>query len=130
MELALSLPFHSDSNTGMGILFKAYGDAVCHLAGGVEVMKRGGTKGGTAEEIEGVKVAKEQTLGLLDEAFPTVKNVTAELQRGLRFWHLVRRRFLIPLSSALCLRYHTDRSFVFEISGCARGQNTSIFTRA
>jgi hypothetical protein len=107
LELALSLPFHSDTNTGMGILFKAFGDAVCHLAGGVDVMKRAGagTKGGSGEEEAAVKEAKVQTLGLLDEAFPNVKNVTAELQRGLRFWHLVR--FLpsfLPSSAAVLKR--------------------------
>lgn len=91
LELALSLPFTSDTNTGMGILFKAYGDAVCHLAGGVEVLKRAGagTKGGDEAEVQTVSEAKTQTLGLLDDVFPNVKNVTAELQRGFRFWHLV-----------------------------------------
>ena len=92
LDIALSLPFQTDTNTGMGILFKAYGDAVCHMAGGVDVLVRvGAATAETAnkEEIATVAAAKEQTLGLLDDAFPNVKNVTAELQRGLRFWSTV-----------------------------------------
>lgn len=95
LDIALSLPFQIDTNTGMGILFKAFGDAVCHLAGGVDVVMRAGsgTTGATPDEREAVVQAKEQTLELLTGAFPNVKNVTAELQRGLRFWHLVRFSF-------------------------------------
>ncbi|KAL8283098.1 hypothetical protein RQP46_005876 [Phenoliferia psychrophenolica] len=91
LDIALSLPFQTDTNTGMGILFKAFGDTVCHMAGGVDVVMRAGTGtvGADAEEKEAVRSAKEQTLELLTDAFPNVKNVAAELQRGLRFWHLI-----------------------------------------
>ncbi|SCZ90934.1 BZ3500_MvSof-1268-A1-R1_Chr1-3g02397 [Microbotryum saponariae] len=91
LDIAVSLPFQTDTNTGMGILFKAYGDAVCHLAGGVQVVTRSGhgTQGEDSEEGKEVKEAKEQTLSLLDDAFPNVKNVTSELQRGFRFWQMM-----------------------------------------
>lgn len=87
-DIAGSLPFSSDTNTGMGILFKAYGDAVCYVAGGVDVITRAGsgTSGASEEEMESVKAAKIHTLTLLAPAFPNVKNVTGELERGFRFW--------------------------------------------
>lgn len=92
LDIALSLPFQTDTNTGMGILFKAYGDTVCHMAGGVDVVSRAGhgTTGADEQDVAAVKDAKEQTLNLLDDAFPNVKNVSAELMRGFRFWSMVR----------------------------------------
>ena len=93
LDISLSLPFQADTNTGMGILFKAYGDAVCHMAGGVDVLKTSAGDGATEETVEAVKKAKEMTLGLLEEAFPNVKDVTKELTRGLRFWEMVRPAF-------------------------------------
>ncbi|GAA5858792.1 hypothetical protein JCM8547_004990 [Rhodosporidiobolus lusitaniae] len=93
LEAAFSLPFQSDTNTGMGILFKAFGDTVCHMAGGIEVVARTAkpeAEGGAGKaEREVVRDAKEQVLGLLQDAFPNVKNVRAELERGFRFWNLI-----------------------------------------
>lgn len=101
LDIALSLPFQTDTNTGMGILFKAFGDTVCHMAGGVDVVSRAGsgTEGASEEEKEAVRAAKEQTLSLLDDAFPNVKNVTSELQRGFRFWGMVGRLSLLPFGA-------------------------------
>ncbi|GAA5932273.1 hypothetical protein JCM1841_005180 [Sporobolomyces salmonicolor] len=89
LGVAFSLPFQTDTNTGMGILFKAYGDAVCHMAGGIDVIARAGTKEGSPAEKQTVKEAKEQVMDVLDDAFPNVKNVCAELERGFRFWALM-----------------------------------------
>ncbi|GAA5934423.1 hypothetical protein JCM10213_001974 [Rhodosporidiobolus nylandii] len=90
LGVAFSLPFQSDTNTGMGILFKAYGDTVCHMAGGIDVVERTGRRDAAGvDERETVKQAKEQVLGLLQDAFPNVKNVRAELERGFRFWNLI-----------------------------------------
>ena len=102
LDIALSLPFQTDTNTGMGILFKAFGDTVCHMAGGVDVVMRAGsgTTGAERDEVEAVELAKEQTLEVLSDAFPNVKNVTSELQRGLRFWSLVR-----PSISSSCIYF-------------------------
>lgn len=90
----------------MGILFKAFGDAVCHLAGGVDIVTRAGsgTTGASAEEMENVKAVKIQTLTLLAPAFPNVKNVTGELERGFRFWSSVS---IIP-SLLHCFSFDTD----------------------
>lgn len=90
LGVAFSLPFQTDTNTGMGILFKAYGDTVCHMTGGIDGVSRAGSKEGTAEEKQSIKETKEQVLTLLQDAFPNVKNVKAELERGFRFWSLVR----------------------------------------
>ncbi|KAI5481413.1 XPG I-region protein [Pseudohyphozyma bogoriensis] len=91
LDIALSLPFQNDTNTGMGILFKAYGDAFAGYAGGVDVICRAGagTTGATEEEKATVAEARDSTFKLLDEFFPNVKNVTGELQRGLRFWQMI-----------------------------------------
>ncbi|GAA5912613.1 hypothetical protein JCM8208_004791 [Rhodotorula glutinis] len=95
LGVAFSLPFQADTNTGMGILFKAFGDTVCHMAGGIEIVaKTANASGGagsaaTKEEREAIQQAKDQVLGLLQDAFPNVKNVRAELERGFRFWNLI-----------------------------------------
>lgn len=91
LDIALSLPFQTDTNTGMGILFKCWGDTLCHMAGGVDVVTRAASGGGgTEEERVQVRGAKAQTMEMLDGAFPNVKSVSSELQRGFRFWQLVR----------------------------------------
>ena len=94
LGVAFSLPFQVDTNTGMGILFKAYGDAMCYMAGGVEVVARTAKPenvdgSASKEERAQVSQAKGGVLGLLQDAFPNVKNVRAELERGFRFWELV-----------------------------------------
>lgn len=90
LDIALSLPFQTDTNTGMGILFKAYGDALCHVAGGVNVLTRAGFgTQGSPEEKELVVEAKATTIQLLQEAFPNIKSVPGELERGFRFWRIV-----------------------------------------
>ncbi|KAK4055310.1 hypothetical protein OIV83_000593 [Microbotryomycetes sp. JL201] len=91
VDIALSLPFLNETNTGMGILFKAYGDAVCHMAGGVDVVLRAGTgtEGANEDDLRRVKEAKNDVVNeLLVGAFPNVKNVPAELHRGFRFWSM------------------------------------------
>ncbi|KAM0755876.1 hypothetical protein T439DRAFT_295879 [Meredithblackwellia eburnea MCA 4105] len=89
VDIALSLPFQQDTNTGMGILFKAFGDTVAAICGGLDVVLKVGKGEGTSEEKAVVKDAKEQTIDLLKDAFSNVKNVKLELQRGLRFWQLM-----------------------------------------
>ncbi|GAA5861481.1 hypothetical protein JCM1840_005384 [Sporobolomyces johnsonii] len=44
---------------------------------------------GSPAEKQAVKEAKEQVMGVPDDAFPNVKNVRAELDRGFRFWALM-----------------------------------------
>jgi hypothetical protein len=90
MEVSLSLPFQVEPNTGMGILFKGYADAiVC-----------------TKTEIENEENAEELLLELKNDiiagaqdGFPMVRDVRAELNRGFRFWDAVCH----PLSLSLSL---------------------------
>ncbi|KZT50168.1 XPG I-region protein [Calocera cornea HHB12733] len=78
LDVALSLPFQADVNTGFGILGKTYLDALVAL------------KGGRVEESEKdtdeVKDAKEQALGICDDNFDNVKYPRYEVERGFRFW--------------------------------------------
>jgi hypothetical protein len=88
LDIALSLPFQSDSNTGMGILCKAYCDAVT-------VLSQSQSLGREALGGEGGRPVKEQAAGMLDPAegkglFANVRGVRAELERGFRFWDVVR----------------------------------------
>ncbi|GAA5923083.1 Mkt1p [Sporobolomyces koalae] len=89
LGVAFSLPFQTDTNTGMGILFKAFGDTVCHMTGGIDGVARAGSKDASAEDKAAIKETKDQVLTLLQDAFPNVKNVRAELERGFRFWSLM-----------------------------------------
>lgn len=62
------------------------------MAGGVDVIARAGagTTGASDAEKQGVADAKATSMGFLDTAFPNVKNVAGELERGFRFWGMVR----------------------------------------
>jgi len=77
LDVALSLPFQGDVNTGFGVLAKVYLDALTHLNGGARVTDANG---------EGVKEAKIGALEICEETFPGVKSPKAEVERGFRFW--------------------------------------------
>jgi len=80
LDIALSLPFQNDTNTGMGIVVKGYCDAVYVMSAQVD----GGMTGEQGKEI------KEAAVELLETPFGTsVKNVKGELERGFRFWDTV-----------------------------------------
>lgn len=91
LDIALSLPFQTDTNTGFGILAKVYLDATITLYG--EVIKPG------EENSEEAKEAKEQALEIVEQTFVGIKNPIAEVQRGFRFWDAVRRAANQPASS-------------------------------
>lgn len=122
LGVAFSLPFQADTNTGMGILFKAFGDTVCHMAGGIETVAKTANGGATKDEREAIQQQKAQVLDLLQNAFPNVKNVRAELERGFRFWNLVSPNFFRSLpprrapTHPACVARDTCRS----CSRCAR----------
>jgi len=80
LDIALSLPFQVDVNTGFGILAKVYMDALTHINGGQFVRDR---------DAEGVRDAKDMALELCEETFPGVKDPKAEVDRGFRFWDVV-----------------------------------------
>ena len=81
LDIALSLPFQTEVNTGFGVLAKVYLDALTHINNGTRV------RDPNAPEV---KVAKEMALDLCEETFPGVKYPKAEVERGFRFWDVVR----------------------------------------
>lgn len=88
LDIALSLPFQADVNTGFGILGKVYLDAL--------VMMHGGKI--TSADEEGVQDAKEGALDICEETFTGIKSPRQEVERGFRFWDAVRAGSLSQLS--------------------------------
>ena len=86
LDIALSLPFQTDVNTGFGVLAKVYLDALTHINGGARVRDA---------SAPGVDVKKEMALDLCEETFPGVKAPRAEVERGFRFWDVVRAVFFL-----------------------------------
>ncbi|KAF8603854.1 XPG I-region protein [Ceratobasidium sp. AG-I] len=76
LDIAVSLPFQQEVNTGYGILAKVYLDALVAIHGG-PVKSR---------DDEGVQEAKDGAMELVEETFTGVKNPRAEVERGFRFW--------------------------------------------
>ena len=78
VDLSFSLPFQSDTNTGMGILIKCYMDALYTLHNGPV----------SADEAHAPDVveAKKTVVDMLIETFENVRDVTLELRRARRFW--------------------------------------------
>lgn len=85
MEVSLSLPFQNEANTGMGILFKGYADAMVCSQSEIEAE----TELDKKEEM--VKELKEDILVGAQDGFPMVRDVRAELNRGFRFWDAVMK---------------------------------------
>lgn len=80
LDIALSLPFQSDVNTGFGILAKVYLDALTHINNRQCVRDA---------NAEGVREAKQLALEICEETFPGVKSPKGEVERGFRFWDCV-----------------------------------------
>ncbi|KAJ8509502.1 hypothetical protein ONZ45_g8339 [Pleurotus djamor] len=77
LDVALSLPFQSEVNTGFGVLAKVYLDALTHINNRTRVRDA---------NAEGVKEAKAMALEICEETFSGVKYPKAEVERGFRFW--------------------------------------------
>ncbi|KAF5332183.1 hypothetical protein D9611_008130 [Ephemerocybe angulata] len=77
LDIALSLPFQTDVNTGFGVLAKVYLDALTHINGRQRV---------TDPNAEGVREAKGLALEICEETFLGVREVRREVERGFRFW--------------------------------------------
>ncbi|KAF8889292.1 XPG I-region protein [Infundibulicybe gibba] len=77
LDIALSLPFQTEVNTGFGVLAKVYLDALTHINGGQRVRDKDG---------EGVREKKALALEICEETFGGVKAPKAEVERGFRFW--------------------------------------------
>lgn len=102
LEISLSLPFKSDTNTGMGILWKGWCDACSHIGSQMGLGTREDLGGFASHAVQGQEPApmseeKKQSLeevkaavsGMLDGAFGNVRDVRHELARGVRFWDVV-----------------------------------------
>jgi hypothetical protein len=81
LDITLSLPFQTEVNTGFGILAKVYLDALTHLNNRTRVLD---------PNAEGVAEAKAIALETCEETFPGVKYPKQEVERGFRFWDVVR----------------------------------------
>jgi hypothetical protein len=92
MEVSLSLPFQVEPNTGMGILFKGYADAIVCTKTEIENEEN-------AEEL--LMELKNDIIAGAQDGFPMVRDVKAELNRGFRFWDAVRP--LLSLFSILLI---------------------------
>ena len=80
LDIALSLPFQTEANTGFGVLAKVYLDALTHINNGQRVRD---------PNAEGVKEAKAMAIEICEETFQGVKYPKAEVERGFRFWDVV-----------------------------------------
>jgi hypothetical protein len=83
LDIALSLPFQGEVNTGFGVLAKVYLDALTHLNNQQRVRD---------PNAEGVREAKAMALEICEETFPGVKSPRMEVERGFRFWEVVSFR--------------------------------------
>lgn len=81
LDISLSLPFQSLTSTGLGIVVKCYLEALLTFNNGVVEPGR--------EKDEEVVEAREAVLAMLEGTFANVKDLRAELARGLRFWNAV-----------------------------------------
>lgn len=81
LDIALSLPFQTDVNTGMGIVVKCFLDGLLAFHDGPVAAEN--------QDDADVVEAKQSVLGMLDETFANVKQVSAELARAFRFWAAV-----------------------------------------
>ncbi|TIA79654.1 hypothetical protein E3P98_03159 [Wallemia ichthyophaga] len=81
LDIALSLPFQNDTNTGFGIFIKIYLDALTTFAEGSITEEN--------KDSDFVNEAKQSAIEVLGDAIPNVKNPESELMRGFRFWDAV-----------------------------------------
>jgi hypothetical protein len=85
LDVALSLPFQGEVNTGFGVLAKVYLDALTHLNNQQRVRD---------PNAEGVREAKAMALEICEETFPGVRSPRMEVERGFRFWDVVSDRMV------------------------------------
>lgn len=79
LDIALSLPFQADVNTGFGILAKVYLDALVAIHGGSVA----------SGDPESIREAKDAALEICEDTFTGIKYPRAEVERGFRFWDAV-----------------------------------------
>jgi len=109
LDVALSLPFQGEVNTGFGVLAKVYLDALTHLNGGVRVRK---------EDVdrEGVVGMKEMALEVVEETFGGgVKGPKMEVERGFRFWDLGLNAMRVMFKEGAVMRELMDQFEAAEV---------------
>ncbi|KAL4062366.1 XPG I-region protein [Scleroderma citrinum] len=77
LDIAISLPFQNEVNTGFGVLAKVYLDALTHLNNQTRVQD---------PNAEGVREYKQMALDICEDTFLGVKSPKLEVERGFRFW--------------------------------------------
>ncbi|KAK4683589.1 hypothetical protein P7C73_g6649, partial [Tremellales sp. Uapishka_1] len=83
IDIALSLPFQGEVNTGFGILAKTYLDAATfHFGDSINEDN---------QSMETVKQAKKDAMVFVEQSFTSVKGPIQEVERGFRFWDAVSR---------------------------------------
>ena len=102
LEIALSLPFRQDTNTGMGVVWKGWCDACSHVGAQMQLGTPAELGGFVAKPEMGAEQLKEHKASLeqvkqgvsdmLEGAFGNVRDVRNELARGVRFWDTVSRK--------------------------------------
>lgn len=83
LDIALSLPFRHDADTALGILVKCYIEGVASLREGEPIPAD--IKWDEPSLLE----TKQVVVAALEDTFRNVKDVSAELKRGFRFWDAV-----------------------------------------
>ncbi|PWN93477.1 hypothetical protein FA10DRAFT_273936 [Acaromyces ingoldii] len=81
LDISLSLPFQSDSSTGLGIVLKCYLEALLTFNGGPVSVGH--------EADEDVVEAKEAVVSMIEQTFSNIKDIRGEIARGFRFWKAV-----------------------------------------
>ena len=80
LDIAISLPFQNEVNTGFGVLAKVYLDALTHLNNQTRVQD---------PNAEGVRESKQMALDICEDTFQGAKTPKLEVERGFRFWDVV-----------------------------------------
>jgi hypothetical protein len=92
LDISLSLPFQSLTSTGLGIVVKCYLEALLTFNNGVVEPGK--------EKDEEVVEAREAVVEMLEGTFANVKDLRAELARGLRFWNAVVKAVVVLQSES------------------------------
>ncbi|KAI6167230.1 temperature dependent protein affecting M2 dsRNA replication [Pisolithus thermaeus] len=105
LDIAISLPFQNEVNTGFGVLAKVYLDALTHLNNQTRVQD---------PHAEGVREYKQMALDICEDTFPGVKSPKSEVERGFRFWDVALTAMRQLHSEGAVLRELIDQ---FEAGG-------------
>lgn len=93
LNVAFSLPFQTDADTGLGVVTKCYIEAFIAFHGQPPTEE---------EHVSGqTKDSKEGVLEMLDGTFGNVRDVRGEIKRGFRYWEslMVAVRLLVERDS-------------------------------